>query len=37
MTTFAVQELHSLREWNGSGTRRLEESKFSDSEKILYV
>lgn len=37
MTTFAVQRLHSPLEWNGSGTRRLKESKFSDSEKSIYA
>lgn len=37
MTTFAVQKLYSPLDWNGSGTRRLKGSKFSESEKSMYV
>lgn len=37
MTTFAVQKLYSPLEWNVSGTRRLKGSKFSESEKSMYV
>lgn len=31
-----LKKLDYLREWNGPGTRRLKESKFSDSDTILY-